>query len=94
MDFEWSEAKRLWVLNERGIDFLRVADSLFDGRPILTVPSVRAGEERFLSVLSIEGKFFAVIWMWRNGVVRIVTARRARDGEEKRYGEIFGEADR
>ncbi len=56
MDFEWSEAKRLWVLKERGIDFLRIADALFDGRPILTVPSPRDGEDRFLSLVPIEGK--------------------------------------
>jgi uncharacterized DUF497 family protein len=85
MDFVWNEAKRLWVLRERGIDFLRVADALFDGRPTLTVPSERDGEERYLSLIPIEGKLFAVIWMWRNGATRIITARRARDGEEKRY---------
>jgi hypothetical protein len=43
MEFEWSEAKRQWVLQERGIDFIRVASALFDGRPILTVPSPRGG---------------------------------------------------
>ena len=90
MDFEWSEAKRLWVLRERGIDFLRVADAIFDGRPILTVPSPRDGEERFLSLVPIEGKLFAVIWMWREEAMRIVTARRARDGEEKRYRAAYG----
>jgi uncharacterized DUF497 family protein len=90
MNFEWSEAKRLWVLKERGIDFLRVADALFDGRQILTAPSFRASEERFLSLVPIEGKLFAVIWMRRKGVVRIVTARRARDGEEKRYRAVYG----
>jgi hypothetical protein len=90
MDFEWSETKRLWVLRERGIDFLRVADALFDGRPILTVPSSRYGEDRFLSLVPVEGKFFAVIWMWREGAIRIVTARRARDGEEKRYRAAYG----
>ncbi len=90
MDFEWSEAKRLWVLNERGIDFLLVADALFDGRPVLTVPSPRDGEERYLSLVPIEGKLFAAIWTWREDTVRIVTARRARDGEEKRYRAAYG----
>jgi uncharacterized DUF497 family protein len=93
MDFEWSEAKRQWVLEERGIDFLRVADALFDGRPVLTVPSLRDGEERFLSLVSIEGKLFAVIWMWREEIVRIVTARRARDDEEKRYRAAYRQRD-
>ena len=90
MKFEWSETKRLWVLQERGIDFLEIANAVFDGRAVLTVPSMRAGEERFLSVAPFEGKFFAVIWMQREGIVRIIAARRARDAEEKRYRTIYG----
>ena len=73
-----------------GIDFFLVADTLFDGRPLLTVPSQRDDEERFLSIGAIEGKFFAVIWTWRERAIRIITARRARDGEEKRYRALFG----
>jgi uncharacterized DUF497 family protein len=42
MDFSWDEPKRASVLAERGIDFLRVAFSLFDGRPRLTVPTPRS----------------------------------------------------
>jgi uncharacterized DUF497 family protein len=90
LEFSWDERKREWVLAERGIDFLRVAFSLFDGRSLLTVPTPRGAEERFLSVGDIEGKCFAVVWLWRDGVVRIVTARRARDAEEKRYRALYG----
>jgi uncharacterized DUF497 family protein len=50
MDFSWDEPKRASVLAERGIDFLRVAFSLFDGRPLLTVPTPRSDEEQFLSI--------------------------------------------
>ena len=78
------------MLEERGIDFLRVAASFFDGRPVLTVPAPRSGEDRFLSVGEMEGKFFAVVWTWRDGAVRIITARRARHAEEKRYRALFG----
>jgi len=78
------------VLQERGIDFIRVASALFDGRPILTVRSPQGGEERFLSIGLIEGRMFAVVWMWRDDVIRLITARRARDEEEKRYRALFG----
>jgi uncharacterized DUF497 family protein len=90
VEFSWDEPKREWVLDERGIDFLRVAARLFDGRPLLTVPTLRGDEERFLSIGPIEGKFFVVIWTWRDGAIRIVTARRARDAEEKRYRALYG----
>jgi uncharacterized DUF497 family protein len=90
VEFSWDESKREWVLVERGIDFLRVAYSLFDGRPLLTVPTPREKEERFLSIGPMEGKFFAVIWTWREGTIRIITARRARHEEEKRYRALYG----
>jgi uncharacterized protein len=89
MDFSWDEPKRAWVLAERGIDFLRVVN-IFDGRPILTVPTPRGSEERFLSVGPIDGQLFAVVWTWRDGTIRIVTARRARNEEEKRYRALYG----
>lgn len=89
MEFSWDETKREWVLAQRGVDFLRVAFSLFDGRPLLTIPTPRAAEDRFLNIGRIEGKFFAVVWMWRDGAVRIVTARRARDAEEERYRSLY-----
>lgn len=90
MEFTWDEPKRESVLAERGIDFLRVAFALFDGRPLLTVPTPRGDEDRFLSIGPIEGKFFAVVWMWRDEAVRIITARRARDAEEERYRALYG----
>lgn len=91
MEFSWDQVKREWVLAERGIDFLRVADALFDGRPVLTVPArPRQEEERFMTIGRIEERFFAVIWTWRDEAVRIITARRARDAEEKKYRALFG----
>jgi uncharacterized DUF497 family protein len=90
VEFTWDEAKRDWVLAERGIDFLRVAFALFDGRSLLTVPTPRDDEDRLLSVGLIEGKFFAVVWTWRDDTVRIITARRARDEEEERYRALYG----
>jgi uncharacterized DUF497 family protein len=90
VEFSWDESKRDWVLAERGIDFVLVALSMFDGRPLLTVPTPRGDEERFLSTGPIEGKFFAVIWTWRDGTIRIITSRRARDEEERRYRALFG----
>ncbi len=90
VEFSWDKSKREWVLAERGIDFLRVAFALFDGRPLLTVATPRDDEDRFLSVGLIEGKFFAVVWTWRDNAVRIITARRARDEEEKRYRAVYG----
>ena len=90
MKFCWHESKREWVLAEWGIDFLRVASDYFDGRALLTVPTLRGKEERYLSIGPMDDKFYAAVWTWRDGTVRIVTARRAKDAEEKRYRELYG----
>jgi uncharacterized DUF497 family protein len=89
MDFEWDEAKRRRVLRDRTLDFLD-APTLFDGRNLLTVPSPRSGEERWLSIGELDGRSIAVIWMWRDGAIRIVTMRRARHEETRKYRQAFG----
>ena len=89
MNFEWSEQKRLWVLQEQGLDF-EDAVQLFDGRPLHTVPSPKDDEERWLSVGELDGRLIAVVWPRRGEATRIITARRARDGEKRRYGTLHG----
>jgi len=44
VDFEWSEAKRVAVLEARGLDFID-AEILFDGRPLHTVASPRGARK-------------------------------------------------
>lgn len=89
MRFEWDETKRLGVLEARGIDFVD-AHLLFEGRPVLTEPVHRAGEERWLSIGQIEKKLIAVVWTWREDRIRIIAMRRARDEEKNRYGAVYG----
>jgi len=89
MDFEWSDAKRIAVLEARGLDFVDV-EILFDGRPLYTVASPRSAEERWLSVGELNGRLIAVVWTWRNETIRIITMRRARDAEQERYRTLFG----
>jgi len=93
MDFEWDETKRQKVLAERGIDLLAMT-TLLDGRPAFTYPSGRGDEERNVTVAERGGKLFAVVWTVREKRIRIVTARRARDGEERKYRQLFGGRDR
>ena len=89
MTFEWNEAKRQLTLQERGLDF-RDARQLFDGRPLYSYPSPRADEDRVVSVGSLEGRCVAVVWMQRAGSRRIISMRRARDAEERRYRALLG----
>jgi hypothetical protein len=87
--FEWDPAKRLWNLRERHLDF-RDATRMFDGRPIIHVRSWRNDEDRVVSVAEVEGKFYTVVWTWRSVNRRIISFRRARDGEERAYRKALG----
>ncbi len=87
--FEWDQTKRETVLRQRGIDFPVLALSLFDGRPIMTIPSPRPAEERFITIGMVNGLIFALVWTRRGDAVRLITARRARDGEKDKYRALF-----
>jgi uncharacterized DUF497 family protein len=89
MDFEWSKAKRVALLEARGPDFVD-AEILFDGRALCTVASPLLSEERWLSVSELNGRLVAVVWTWRSETIRIITMRRARNAEKERYRALFG----
>ncbi len=88
MPFGWDEGKRQWVLADRQIDFEDMK-TLFDGRPRLSYPSARDGEERVISVGEINDRLFAVVWMWRGETLWMITARRAWKAEERRFRELL-----
>jgi uncharacterized DUF497 family protein len=81
---EYDPEKRLWNLRERHLDF-EDAGHMFDGRPMIHVPSSRNGEDRYVSTAMIDGIFYTVVWMWRSWDPRIISFRRARHGGERAY---------
>jgi uncharacterized protein len=89
MDFEWDEKKRAINLVRHGLDLIDAA-ALFDGRPVFTYPSPRQGEERFVTVGRLTNRIFAIVWTERVDAVRLISFRRARDAEERKYRSIFG----
>ena len=88
--FEWDEAKRQQTIKDRGLDFL-AATRVFDGRPVITAPAKFPFEPRFVSTAMLDdGKFYSVVWMWRGDVRRIISFRRAWNGEERTYRSLHG----
>ncbi len=87
--FEWDEDKRLLNLEKHKLDFI---DSrlLFDGRKTITAQSVYPVEARYVTTAIIEGKFYTVVWTWREETRRIISFRRARHGEERAYRQAHG----
>jgi uncharacterized protein len=90
LEFEWSEAKRLKVLGGRGLDFVD-ARNIFDGRPVISTPSPRQDEERWLNIAELNGRLVVVVWCRRGEAIRIISMRRTRDAEARRYRELYGQ---
>lgn len=89
MHFEWDEAKRLGNLDKHGIDFIDAA-GLFDGRPVYIYASHRSEEDRWVVVGRVEGRLIAVVCTFRGEATRLISARRARDGERRKHQALFG----
>jgi len=89
MGAEWDEAKRLSNLTKHGIDFVD-AEAVFDGRSVVISRSRHPGEERLLTTGIVDNAFVTVVWTRRYGLVRIISARRARDGERRDYRAVHG----
>ena len=82
--FEWDEAKRAANLAKHGLDF-QIGRRLFDGRKALTRPSPRGDETRHMTIGEVTGLILTLIWTERGETVRMISLRRARDGEKRAY---------
>jgi uncharacterized protein len=81
--FGWDDNKRDWTIRERGIDFDDVR-FIFDG-PIVADRSDRNGEERFVVFGCLDNREVAIVCTFRGDVCWIISARRARKDERKKY---------
>jgi uncharacterized DUF497 family protein len=89
MEFEWDEAKRQRVLQDRGLDFER-AKEIWQGT-VLEVPSRKGTHERrFLAIGEVDGRVITVVYTWRGERRRLITARRARRHEAEDYQTKIG----
>jgi uncharacterized DUF497 family protein len=89
MLFSWDPVKREINRTRHKLDLLD-GQILFDGRPVVTWSSPRNSEMRFVSTGQIGPKFYSIVWMERDEAIRLISFRRARDGEERAYYARFG----
>lgn len=82
--FEWDENKRRINLEKHGLDLSR-GRLLFDGRPTVTYASGYGDETRLVTIGDLDGVFVALVWTERNPAIRLISLRRARDAERRRY---------
>lgn len=86
MDFEWDEAKSEVCFRERGFDFAYAAQAFLDpDRMIQADTRYSYGEDRFRLIGKIDGRLFVVVYTLRQGVMRIISARKANLREHRHY---------
>jgi len=85
MDYEYDGKKSERTFRERQIDF-DFAARVFNGDFIEYEDQRRDyNEQRYVVIGPIEGRIFAVVYTWRNGRRRIISARRASRRERDAY---------
>ena len=90
MDFEWDESKRLPNIEKHGLDF-RDAPQLFDENYVEVKAKAGSGwEERFLATGVVNEKYVTVIYTERGGATRVISFRKARKNEQRRYQAVHG----
>ncbi len=89
MDFEWDEAKRLANVEKHGLDFL---DSIgvFDANHVIASARIVGSELRWCAIGQIDGRHVALIFTRRGTTIRVISLRRARHDERRRYEALFG----
>ncbi|GAB6059130.1 BrnT family toxin [Desulfonatronum parangueonense] len=86
MDFEYDPEKSLQNKKKHGIDF-EEAKRLWKDEDRFFIPARNTGEDRFALIGKFEDKIWTCIFTFRNGRIRIISARRSRDGEKKIYNQ-------
>lgn len=86
MEFEYDSKKSEANKAKHGIDFEQ-AKALWDDRNMLVVDSQYSSEERQMGIAQLSNKIWSAIFTVRGEKVRLISVRRARDEEVKRYSD-------
>lgn len=87
ISFEWDENKNRSNVAKHGIDFAEALLVFSDLAGVIFEPKRQHQEARQLIVGRVAGMFMTVIFTLRGERVRIISARRSRNSERKRYGQ-------
>ena len=86
MRFEFDPEKSAANREKHGIDFVE-AQGIFDDDRMYVADLAYPGEPRFVAVGLVRGKLWAAICTRRGAAVRLISVRRAREGERDVYGQ-------
>ncbi len=87
MEFEYDINKSIKNKQKHGIDF-EEAKNLWKNKNALIIPANTINEEiRYALISKLNGKCYIAIFTIRNEKYRIISVRRCRKNEEKKYEE-------
>ena len=87
VEFDWDETKNRANVEKHGVDFRDVKDVFRDVRVTAIDDRREYGENRKVTIGQIGDRVLVVVYAEREGVVRIISARRANRRERSRYYE-------
>lgn len=85
MEFEWDEVKNLANQKKHGVSF-EDARLVFSANHYIA-ESNYANEKRFVAVGIVKNTLVAVVFTYRNAIIRLISARKARKNEKNNYKE-------
>ena len=88
MEFEWDDTKRVKNIDRHGLDFLD-SDILFGGPLMVSEAKTVAGERRVMATGLLDDVYVTAIYTMRGNIIRMISLRRARDGERKHYQDLY-----
>jgi len=85
-DFEWDEAKAAANIRKHKISF-QEARRVFDDLFVLIEQDLNEdfGEDRYIATGIVEGLLLTVIYTERGVRIRIISARKADNNEQRKY---------
>ena len=77
-----------WDLEKHGLDFID-AVAMFDAPHMVEVARTVGDEARSLAIGQLNARVVVVVYTMRGDATRIISMRRARDSERRRYEAVF-----
>lgn len=90
MIIECDPVKRLWTIEERGLD-MADAGRVFEG-PHVTADDIRYsyGENRHITVGYLDDRMVVLVWTRRDNRIRVISFRKANEREHKKFAPRLG----
>ncbi len=89
MEFEWNEAKRIANIDKHHLDFAD-ADLLFGGQHFVGLAKTIEAERRWMATGTIDDVHVTAVDTMREEKIRLISLRKARNGERNRFQKLFG----